>query len=85
MLVISSREFREKQQIYLDKIDEGIEILIQRGKNKVYKIVAVTDDDTLMSKEEFFAKIDRSMQQVKEGKVKSIKSIEELDIFLGLL
>ena len=84
MLVISSREFRDKQKNYLDKVDEGIEILIRRGKNKSYKVTAVTEDDTLMSKEEFFAKIDRSIQQAKEGKVTRIDSHEEFKKLLGL-
>ena len=70
MLVISSREFREKQALYLNHIDNGEEIILQRGSNKSYKIVPVTNDDTLMSKEAFFAKIDHSLQQAKEGKVK---------------
>jgi hypothetical protein len=51
MLVISSKEFRDKQKCYLDKVDEGMEILIQRGKNKSYKIVPVTEDDILTNKE----------------------------------
>jgi len=32
----------------------------------------VEKDDTEMTKEEFFAKIDRAKQQVKEGKVKPL-------------
>jgi len=41
------------------------------------------DDDTLMSKEDFFAKIDRSLQQAKEGKGKEY-TLEELRIRMGL-
>lgn len=85
MLVISSREFRENQKSYLDKIDEGVEILIQRGKNKSYKITPITEDDTLMSKEEFYAKLDRSIEQAKEGKIYSVSSTEELNKFLDSL
>jgi len=85
MLVISSREFRENQKSYLDKVDEGIEILIQRGKNKSYKITPVTEDDTWMSKEEFYAKLDHSTQQAKEGKIYSVNSTEELNEFLDSL
>ena len=77
MLVVSTREFRDNQKSYLDKIDSGMEVLIQRGKRKSYKIVPVSDDDTLMSKEDFFAKIDRSLQEAKEGKVTTVRSIEE--------
>ncbi|MEA4978689.1 MAG: prevent-host-death protein, partial [Petrimonas sp.] len=63
MIIVSSREFRDKQKSYLDKVDEGVEILIRRGKNKSYKIVPVQEDDTLMSKEEFFAMIDRALEE----------------------
>lgn len=35
MLVVSSREFRDKQAMYLDQADEGKEILVQRGKTEV--------------------------------------------------
>jgi len=42
----------------------------------------VSDDDTLMSKEAFFAKIDRSLQQAKEGKVYSMQPGESLSAFL---
>ncbi len=69
MIIVSSREFRDKQKSYLDRVDEGAEILIRRGKNKSYKIVPVKEDDTLMSKDEFFAMIDRSLEEVEQGKV----------------
>jgi hypothetical protein len=59
MLVVSLNEFKKKQRIYLDKVDKGAEILIKKEK-----------DDTLMSEEEFFKKIDKSLQDAKEGRVK---------------
>jgi len=68
MLVVSSREFRANQKSYLDQIDKGIEILIHRGRNKSYKLVPVTEDETLLSKEEFFQSIDLAVQQAKDGK-----------------
>ncbi len=42
----------------------------------------VEKDDTEMTKEEFFAKIDRAKQEVKEGKVTRINTTEELHAFL---
>jgi len=51
MLVISSREFREKQAMYLNHVDEGTEILVQRGKNKSYRIIPVTKEDVIVKKE----------------------------------
>jgi antitoxin (DNA-binding transcriptional repressor) of toxin-antitoxin stability system len=85
MLVVSTREFRNNQKSYLDKIDSGMEIFIKRGKRQSYKIIPVPNDDTLMSKEDFFAKIDRSLQQAKDGKVTTVRSIEELNKFLDSL
>jgi len=85
MFIISSREFREKQKSYFDKVDAGAEILVQRGKNKSYKIVAVSDNDTLLSKEAFFAKINNASEEIKQGKSTKIKTKEELTAFLNSL
>ena len=83
MLVISTREFRDRQNTYLDKVDEGIEILIHRARERVYKIVPVAKDDTLMSKEEYFAILDRGLQNMREGKGREY-TLEELRIKMGL-
>ena len=82
MLVVSANEFKNKQESYLEKIDAGIEILIQNRKKKKYKIVPVPDDDTLMSKEAFYEKIDRSLQEAEEGKTIAMLPNESLDDFL---
>jgi len=50
MLVVSTREFRQNQKNYLDQIDSGMELLLQRGHNK-YKILPITEDDTVISEE----------------------------------
>jgi prevent-host-death family protein len=49
MLVISSREFRDKQAKYMDRVDNGEQIIVQRGKNKAYAITPVKDKDIYMS------------------------------------
>ena len=69
MLVVSSKEFRDNQKNYLDKIDEGIEILLHRGKTKAYRIIPVTADDTFTSKERFFAKADKSIAGTRDGNI----------------
>lgn len=81
MITISSREFRANQKNYLDKVAEGLEILITR-KNEAFKLVKVTEDDTLMSKEEFLAQIEKAISDVKEGRTHVMKSNESLDSFL---
>jgi len=79
MLVISTREFREKQGQYLGMVSKGEDVVLKSRKEGSFKIVPVTDDDTLMSKEAFMAKIKRSRQQ--KGKE---YTLEELRIRMGL-
>jgi len=55
MIKVSSKEFRDKQKSYLDRVDDGIEILIQRGKHKSYKIVPVIEDSTVIDKDHILA------------------------------
>ena len=85
MLVVSTREFRDRQRSYLDKVDSGMELLIQRGKSKAYKITAVSDDDTLMSKEDFFAKIDQAVKDIEDGKGTFVRNRDELMAYLDSL
>ena len=82
MITISSREFRANQKNYLDKVAEGLEILITR-KNEAFKLVKVSKDDTLMSKEEFLAHIEKAIADVKEGRTYGMKPNESLDQFLN--
>jgi len=49
MLIISSREFRDKQAEYMDRVDNGEQIIVQRGKNKAYAITPVKDKDIYVS------------------------------------
>lgn len=78
MIVISSREFRDNQKKYFDSVDNGEQVIVQRGKDRSYKLIPVTSSDVCMTEEEFYEKIDRSIQQAKEGKVLKISSGEEL-------
>jgi antitoxin (DNA-binding transcriptional repressor) of toxin-antitoxin stability system len=68
MLVISLREFRGKQGFYVNKIKHGEDIILKTKDNFVMKLVPLTENDVVMTKEEFYAKIERSLQQAKEGK-----------------
>ena len=55
MLVVSTREFRERQKSYLDKIDSGVEVLIQGKNTKCYKIVPVLEEDTFNERDYILA------------------------------
>ncbi|GGI29458.1 MULTISPECIES: type II toxin-antitoxin system prevent-host-death family antitoxin [Pedobacter] len=84
MLVVSSREFREKQAEYMDRVDNGEQVIVQRGKNKAYSITPVTEDDLYFTPE-MLARIDLSIQQGKEGKTTTVRGKEGLKQFLGSL
>ena len=85
MIVISTREFREKQGEYLGMVKNGEDIILKSRAKGSFKIVPITEDDALMSKEAFFAKIDKGLKEAKEGKGKVLASKEELMAYFDSL
>ena len=83
VLQISTREFRDKQASVLDLADKGEHIIIRRG-NRAYALTPISDDELYFTPE-ILAKIDKSLQQVKEGKVHSFDSVDELDKYIDTL
>lgn len=83
MLVISTREFREKQGVYLHRAKNGEDIVLKSRENGSFKLVPVTEDDTLMSKEELDTIIERGLDDIKNGRGKTY-TLEELRIKMGL-
>jgi antitoxin YefM len=81
MVVVSSREFREKQAEYMDLADNGEQIIVQRGKNKAYSITPITNEDVYFSRE-MVEKIEKSLLQAKNGEVIRVNGKEALVEFL---
>jgi len=77
MIVISSREFRDNQAKYLDKADDGEQIIVQRGKNKAYKLTPVDEDDMYFTPA-MLKRIKESIEQAKQGKIKRVSDKKEL-------
>lgn len=84
MIIISSREFREHQKRYFDLIDNNEQVIVQRGKNKSYKLVPIAEDESLMTEAEFYAKINRSLKQAEEGELTEISDVNDFKTLLGL-
>lgn len=61
------------------------ETMLKRVAKYLRRLVKEKEDPTLMSKEEFVQKIERSKKEALEGKVHSIKSKEQLSRFLNSL
>lgn len=83
MLVISSREFRQNQRIYFEKADNGEQIIVQRGKDKSYALTPISEDDIYFNAD-MVEKIKESLDQVAQGKVKTITTNDEIKDLLGL-
>jgi len=83
MLVISSREFRQNQRLYFDKVDNGEHIIVQRGKDKAYALTPVDEDD-LYFNAAMVRRIKESIKQAENGQVTTISTSEEIKELLGL-
>ena len=84
MVIISSREFREKQAEYMNLADNGEQIIIQRGKNKAYSITPVLKDDLYFSPQ-LLEKIRKALKDAEEGKVTRVSGKPVLELFLDAL
>ncbi len=61
------------------------ESLMKRAAKYLKKLAAQKEDDTLMTKEEYFAKIDESLQQAREGKVVTFDNTDDMNAWLNSL
>ena len=83
MIVISSREFREKQKMYLDLVDQKEQVIVQRGKNKAYALTPITDADRFFANSEVKARILHSLEQAEKGNLTTLAK-EDINSFLGV-
>ena len=83
MEIVSSRDFRSQMGEYLRKALSS-EVVIKSRDFGSFKLVPLTED-TLMSKEEFFARIDRAIERVRAGQYTEVSTKEELTAFLDSL
>ena len=61
------------------------ETMLNRVAKYLRKLVKEKEDPTLMSKEEFFAKIDEAKNEIANGKGKTFANVEELDRYIRSL
>ena len=81
MEIVSSREFRSQMGEFFKKALNS-DVVIKSRTHGSFKIVPVTDDDTIMSKEEFFAKIDRAKKQIDAGHYYEMSPGEMIESFM---
>ncbi len=86
MKTISAKEFRVHQGKYLDMIKRGIDIIVKSRNRGSFKVTPIEDeDDSLMTKEEFFAKIDEGIEQIENGEGIRLATVEDFNKFADSL
>lgn len=83
MLVISTREFRQKQKMYLDLVDNNEQVIVQRGRNKAYALTLISETDRYFSEPEIKIRIAQSIVQAERGELTTLQK-KDIDKFLGL-
>ena len=81
MTVVSIRDFRSNQGKYLGLAANG-ESVILTSRAGSFKIVPVSEDDSLISKKEFFARVDQARKDIAEGKGFEVNGKEALSSLL---
>jgi hypothetical protein len=80
---ISRKKFTENLETCFNLIENGTQIVLKWGKNKVF-ITPAVDNDTDYFSTRMIERIKHSEQQAAEGKVKTIHNRQELKALLGL-
>lgn len=83
MLVISSREFRQNQKKYFEKVDSGEHVIVQRGKDKAYALTPVQQEDMYFNADQV-KKIEQSISEIKHGDAVQVTTAKEISDLLGL-
>ena len=86
MLVISTRELTQNQKKIFEIANEQ-RVIIKR-KNRYFQIVDLGEmipelSDSFVSKEKMYAKIDKGIEEYKQGKTKKI-DVDNMNAFLSL-
>ena len=84
VLEITARDFRNKLKDCFNLVDKGQRVVIKRGSEKSYLLVPIDVEDVVLSSE-MKLKLERSIEQIKEGKSTTVKSVDDLDKFLESL
>ena len=61
------------------------ETLLKKAAKSLKKLAAKKQDETLMTEEEFFARLDRAEKDIKEGRGSTFTNIESMRAWLNSL
>ena len=81
MVVVSSREFRANQRKYFD-LARTNDVVITSRSHGSYRLVPISEDDTLIDRESLDARIRQGIQDYEADKVIKMKDNESSEEFL---
>ena len=84
MVVVSSREFRANQRKYFD-LARVNDVVITSRSHGSYRLVPITDEDTLIDRASLDAKIRQGIADYEAGKVHRMNEGESNEEFLTRL
>ena len=84
MVVVSSREFRANQRKYFD-LARVNDVVITSRSHGSYRLVPITEDDTLIDQATLDAKIRKGIADYEAGKVHRMNQGESNEEFLDRL
>ena len=61
MLVVTDAQFKSNPQAYLDRVDEGEEVLLQRSEGQRYLIIPAQDEPS--DQEDYFLEPDEDLER----------------------
>ena len=79
MLVVTDAQFKSNPQAYLDRVDEGEEVLLQRSEGQRYLIIPAQDEPS--DQEDYFLEPDEDLRRAisfEEFRESALAHIEEL-------
>ena len=84
MTAVQIANLNAEIQRNLDTLSED-ETMLNRVAKYLRKLVKEKEDPTLMSKEEFFARIDEAKREIEEGKGITFDNLEDMNAWLNSL
>lgn len=78
MRIISNREFNDNQKLYFDLADQNEQIIVQRGKDKAYMLIPITESDRLSTSSALIKRIRDAEIAIREGKTTKINDIDNI-------
>lgn len=77
MMIVTARDFRGEQGKILARAARGEDVVITSRDHGSFRIVPITENDTLISKDQFFERLKQAEKEISEGKGKAFSNANE--------